>query len=192
MDLNALLKQYDSKLQKVSFVFSRKSRYIIEKEEFYQSFALRLIELANRYPNLPDQEFNKVLNFSLHNVAVDVLKARFRYVAVDFNDAKNQSLIKETVEPSFLYFYKEATLRMIRDVKAREIFDWLVSHPELVDQVRDARNLVSIRTRRIALRDVIDAVSKQFELAPCAVRYYVRVIKESLVSVVRTEFGFTC
>jgi hypothetical protein len=192
--IEELFQQHDVRLKKIASVFTNKSHGTIERQEFYQEFAVRLIELYRRYETKPDKEFTKILNFSLHNLACDMLRARFTYFCVEDIDVAvasgvDRSVYRETLAPSFLYFYKESAQRLIQDARTRKIFVWLMEHPEVVEEIRREKNLSSIRTIRLALSDVIQAVAKNFEIKPCLVRYHIKVIKDSLKQAWQLEYG---
>jgi hypothetical protein len=184
-----LFETHNTRLSKVAAVFAYKSRGTIEREEFYQEFAVRLLTLNKKYFDKPEEEFIKILNFSLHNLACDMLRNRFRFVCFDPADTANQSIIATTVVPSFLYFYKEAVRRLIQDALTLEIYDWLIENPEKVERVRKKKNLESFRIRRVALEDVVDCVTERFKIVPCCARHHVRVIKASLKQIWRYEYA---
>ena len=189
-EVEVMFQKYDSCLKKLANVFSYKSRGTIDRDDFYQEFAIRLMELVRRYADKPDSEFRKILNFSLHNLGVDLLRQRFSYFTVDHTDEANEGLFKTVVEPSFLFFYREATLSMLRSTKAKEIFEWLVEHPNVVEQVREEKNLVQQRCRKVALVDVVDTVTQTFHIARCEARYHVHQIRKAIWSVYSEEFCY--
>jgi len=184
-----LFQNHNTRLSKIASVFAGKSRGTIEQQEFYQEFAVRLLRLDLRYHDKPQEEFIKILNFSLHNLACDMLRKRFRFYCYDTNDAVNQTIFSTTVAPSFLYFYKESVRRLIQEVLTLEIYDWLIENPEAVEKVRRRRNLRLCRNRRVVVKDVVDLVTRRFKIAPCAARYHIRVIKDSLKQVWQYEYG---
>lgn len=187
--IESMIKKYDSHLKKIAMVFSYKSRGTIDKEDFYQEFAIRLIELVRRYQDKPDPDFRKILNFSLHNLGCDLLKQQFRYVVVDHTDAANGHLFKTVVEPHFLYFYKEAMLSTLQSAKSKEIFEWLLDNMDSVEKLRQEKNLAQQRERRLVLGDAMDCIVSVFGIARCKAEYHMSKIKEAMRAIHAEELA---
>jgi len=187
-----LFEQHNIRMKKIASVFAVKSRGTIEAEEFYQEFAVRLLELNQRYKKQPPTEFTKILNFSLHNLACDLLRCRFKIAYFDADTLETLDVgsrmyimphVNKDFRNSFLYFYRQALEGLIRDAKAVEIFDWLISNADVVEKIRAEKNLTSLRQRRISFTDVVDAVCQQFNMIPNVARCHLRTIKNGLKQV---------
>jgi len=181
VDTKKLFEKYGTKLQKVAFVFSRKTGYRLDREEVHQEFAVRLLELNQRYPDKDDKDFEKVLNWSLHNLGCDLLKKLYNSPVITLNEELN--LVKEVFEPSFIYFFKEAGLSVIQNARSREIFSWLVDNFETVEDTRAVKNAVRKRTARVSKQDIIEVVARAFKIPVCAADFHIRMIKEGLAAV---------
>jgi len=193
--LEKLFKKYDSRLNKVAAVFSYKSHGVIEQDEVYQECAVKLIELYHKYRDKPEVEFAKIVGYSLHSLGCKLLRDRFKYIYMCFEDEAGFPRDTERVAdlqvavPSFLYFYREAALRLLFNPKTRDIFNWLVDNPEVVEEVRLERNLVKYRNRRVALLDVRNAVMSHFNLGRPQTLSHLRRIKNVLKQIWEVEYG---
>ena len=179
-----LFENYGTQLKKVAWVFTRKSNHRIEFDEFFQEFAVRLIELNKRYTDLPKQEFKFILNRSLHNLGVDVLKSHSKLVYVDPNELPQ---VLQEMKPSFDFYYKQAIVQVIKDTKAKEIFGWLMENTSSVGLLRIAKNEELKRQRDIAISDIVDTIKEQFQISRCKAQYYFRVIKDGVSTVLSKE-----
>jgi len=193
--VDRLFQEHDVRLKKIANVFAYKSRRTIEREEFYQEFAVRLLELNLRYKDKPAKEFIKILNFSLHNLACDMLKSRFRIVYFSEDTLKRLDSIEQVdydnpvLRNSFLYFYKQAMFRLLQDAKSAEVFGWLVENPDIVETLREEKNLAAMRCRRVAFSDVVESVCTRFDMIPNVARHHIRAIKNCLKQVWVLEGG---
>jgi len=190
MAYEVLFQEHDIRLKKIATVFSCKTRWVIERDEFYQTFAVRLIQLADRYPDTPQKDFIKMLNWALHNRGCDLMVEHFSLWPIDpLDNASNKvledggspgKLFRETVMPSFLFLYREACLEILETSQAKLIFDWLMRNAQVIDKFRDERNVNLERNRRVTLRDIIRMVRKEFDFNGCETRRYIREIRNSL------------
>lgn len=176
-----LFKRYDGQLKKVAGAFSRKTQYRIESIEFYQEFAVRLMELVPRYENLPQEEFRKTLNRSLHNLGVDVLKRSSKTIPVD---PQSTTIINTVMVPSYKHFYKQAVMQILEDTRDKEIFGWLVENIEAVEEVRAVKNVSLKRQRRATIADVVEAIANEFQLNRMAARNHFNKIRASIDRVI--------
>lgn len=193
--LEKLFKKYDTRLNKISAVFSYKSHGTIEHDEVYQECAVKLIELYHRYRDKPEIEFSKLVNYSLHSLGCKLLRDRFKYIYMSFEDDSGfpqdteRVVDLEVAVPSFLYFYREAALRLLFNPKTRDIFDWLVDNPEVVEEIRLERNLIKFRHRRVALLDIRNAVMSHFGLGRPQTVAHLKRIKDVLKQIWEVEYG---
>lgn len=173
-----LFNRFDETLQKLAFVFARQTNFRIDKEDLYQDFAVRLIELRDRYREKPLDEFAKIVNRSMRGLAIDHMNSRGRIVPVD--EEKIGPIFTIEIEKSFLYYYREAARSILKKAKSAEILEWLVDNVDSVYDVRRKRNKDLVRTLNIGMRDVIEAIMANFDMNRNAATQHFREIRRGL------------
>ena len=171
------LSKYSSQIRKIAKVFACRSNGLFTDEDLYHECIIRFYELDKRYGSILDGEFVKVLNWSLHNLCINLLKYWSKPIVVD---PVVLEMVSNVIAPAYTFYFREAVSRLLESEVARSVFDFLLNNFDVVEDVRERKNESLRRRRQPSVSDIIVVVSDHFVIPMLRAKLIISQIKSAM------------
>lgn len=165
-------------LTKFSHKFARRCNYRILAEEFFQEFFLRYLELKNRYTDLPQSQFIRILGASLYRRGLDLLKQEMSLIPVEEIFEEKPHLV-DTYNFLFILAAESLTEKILELDLVKKMF---ANPEETLETIENLRKEAGMKQKRkIAKSDIVRLFQFWFNIPQVKAEAYFRRVKEFLM-----------